>query len=241
MTEQAFKKLVLISSVFLLAAGCGSNPPVVESQPGATPSNTQVTPPVQQTTPPANTQVQPTPTQTSTTKTYTSKDYGFSVKYPTDFTLKVTGADGLDLSEGTLNYLDRFGLGVALFSLPKSALPSGVTRADVLISINNSASGGDYFFSAVDKKQGVPPPVIDTLQLNNTVTISGIKYGMALKDGAAAGTQSHVKVYHVNHNDMWYEIQLNLWTSGDGNGNQPNTDLVWQQLQSVIAGFQFAK
>jgi hypothetical protein len=248
------KLLFALPVVLLLAAGCSSNQPVVENQPNNTqptqnqqttpsPTNTQATPPTQQTTPPANTQTQPTPTptQTASTKTYSNKDYGFSVKYPSDFTLKTTGANGLTLPEGTVNYLDRFGLEVALLSLPKSALPSGVIRADVLISINNTVSGGNYSFSAVDKNQGVPPPVIDTLTLNNTLTISSIKYGVALKDGAAAGTQSHVKVYHVNHNNMWYEIQLNLWTSSDGNGKQPDTEPVWQKLESILTGFQFTK
>jgi hypothetical protein len=126
-------------------------------------------------------------------------------------------------------------------SLPKSSFPknSGITRADTLIAVNSDVANGNHFFKSVDGK--VPPTVIDTATLKNTVTVNGVKYGMAENIGAAAGTRVYTKIYHTFQNGRWYEVQLNIWTSSDGSFELTSPDPVWEKLENVLEGMQYSK
>lgn len=171
-------------------------------------------------------------------KTYTNKDYGFNFKYPAEF----ISADA-NLRNETLNYLDRFGATVNMLALSKSAYPKNtdLARADILIAVNKDISGGEYFFRSVDKSRGIPPPEIEKLTLKKTTTINGIVWGMAEKEGAAAGTHSRVKIYHTFQNGTWYEVQLNFWTANDGNIAEVNENDIWNKLESMLSTFKFTK
>jgi hypothetical protein len=92
------KFLYLLPVVVLLAAGCNTTKQVEQQQPVSNNQQTQTTSP------------SPTPTpsaaQPAETKTYSNKEYGFSVKYPSEFSIAAAGETGLTLPSGTLNYLD---------------------------------------------------------------------------------------------------------------------------------------
>jgi len=232
------KILYLVPVVVLLAAGCNfAKKSVEQTQNTPFPVNIET----KSTLPANNTQTQttPNPTRASSTETYSNKEYSFSLQYSSDFILKTNSFIPAEMP----NYLGRFSSDVAMLSLSKTSIPknSGVTSVNVLISVADNPVGGEYFFSAVDKSQGVPPPEIRSLELEKIVTVNGIKYGRAVQEGAAAGTQNYIRIYHVFHNAMWYEIQMNVWASSGGNFSQSSTDATWQKLESVLAGFEFTK
>lgn len=178
--------------------------------------------------------------ETANWQTYTKKDLGFSFKYPTEFIL----TDANFRNEIYLHdYLGRFGQEIGVFALSKSAYPKNtdLTRADILIAINRDVSGGQYLFQAVDRSLGVPPLEIEKLSLKKTVVFNGITWGMAEKDGGAAGTHSRTRIYHTFQNGSWYEVQLNLWTANDGDIPRVNENDIWNKLESVLPTFKFTK
>ncbi len=179
--------------------------------------------------------------ETADWKTYTNNAYKFNFKYPTEF-VSANYTNYLN-DFGTRDYLDRFGSVINMFALSKSAYPKNtdLSRADILIAINRDVSGGAYFFQSVDRSKGVPPPELEKLSLKKTVVLNGITWGMAKKEGAAAGTHSQTRVYHTFQNGSWYEVQLNLWTANDGNIPRVNENDIWNKLESVLPTFKFTK
>lgn len=178
--------------------------------------------------------------ETSDWKTYIKNDFNFSFKYPNEFIL----TDAAFRNEIYLyDYLGRFGQEIGMLALSKSAYPKNtdLTRADILIAVNRDVSGGEYFFQAVDKNQGVPPLEIESLSPGKTVVIKGITWGMAEKNGAAAGTHSRTRIYHTFQNGIWYEVQLNLWTASDGSITPVNENDIWDKLESILPTFKFTK
>ncbi len=176
--------------------------------------------------------------ETANWKTYTNTSYKFSFKYPAEF----VSADA-SLRNETPDYLGRFGLVVNMLALSKSAYPKNtdLSRADILVAINRDVSAGEYFFQSVDKSQGVPPPEIEKLSFKKTITIDGITWGMAEKEGAAAGTHSRMRIYHTFQNGIWYEVQLNFWTASDGSIKSVNENDIRNKLESVLPTFKFTK
>lgn len=167
---------------------------------------------------------------TSTWKTYTNQDYGFEMKYLSGFSLHDGG--GLILPDQSYNYFGRHSIDLAYIS--KDKLPPDVLRETISASVDGAGyPNGDYFFTAVDYSQGVPPPPIDTLQLNREVTINGIKWGLAAKDVVVNGTRRVVNVYHTYHNG-WYEVQTTIWS-------KPGVDITEQvnELSQILSTFKF--
>lgn len=235
------KLLYIVPVIMLLAASCNSQTTIQPSQTSPSPSPT--------TQAPAPTS-SPTPAATSTNKIYTNTDYGFKISYPSNSSLFSNENGNLTpaVLDQTYSYLGRFSGDVVFISLevPKN---TGISRADVLVSYSDTPSPDpsnpsniQYSFTAVDKSQGVPPPTIATLNLGKTVVINGITWGYARKTGAAAGTISDVRVYHTYHNNLWYEVETNLWDQTVmANGKAPDKTQVEQQLQDILSSFKFTK
>ncbi|MFH1175370.1 MAG: hypothetical protein V1698_01460 [bacterium] len=165
-------------------------------------------------------------------KKYSNSGYEISFEYPADFILKDSN-NMYPLPDGTTNYLDRFGVDMAFLSLSKSSFPKNtdLSRADILVSINRDVAKSDYFFKAFSKNTG---KISDEITLDKTTTINGITYGLAIKNGAAAGTHSQTKIYHTYQNNAWYEIQLNLWTANDGTIKNVNETEIWKTLETIL-------
>ena len=223
MNQKEFANIILVVVIVLLLGVVGYFVFVKKSEPVAQ-------------------QPTPTPISGSTNKTYTDSSYKFSVQYPSTFSIKTNAENGFILPEQTYNYLDRHNVDIAFISkldIPKN---SGIYRADVLISTNDAGYNGGYSFSAVDKSQGVPPPIIETLNLEKTVSINGITWGLARKTGATAGTRSNINVYHTYQNGIWYEVQTILWSQTVMvNGSAPDISKVEQELQNILYSFKFTK
>lgn len=172
-------------------------------------------------------------------KEYSNSSYKISFKYPANFVLKDSN-NMYPLPDGTMNYLDRFGVEMVFLSLPKSSFSKNTDlyRADVLVSINRDVAKGDYFFKAFSKNTG---KIAEEIALNKTTKIGEMTYGLAIKNGAAAGTSSQTKIYHIYQNNTWYEIQLNLWTANDGNIKHINETEIWKMFEAILQTVKFGE
>ncbi len=171
------------------------------------------------------------PNPQSDWKTYTNTDYAFAVSYPEKFSLHVPIAD--TLPSETWNYFGRHSIDLAFLSISDNP-DSEVIRESLLIASDGQLKAeGDYTFVAVDYSQGVPPPTVDKLNLNEEVTINGIIWLLASRDEIIDGVRRIQHVYHTYHG-QWYEVQTILWVKPGADITKPE-----RELNRMVESFKF--
>ncbi len=211
------KKILIIATIFLLAAACAKTPPVVTIQPTPTPIPT----------------ITPSPTPAWNTYTSPSK-YAFTIQYPSDFGFSTTYSQVQGLSYIPVCDTDM----AACAYLPRVTYPgTNFDGAGVSVNIDPSLNTQAKCYSFND-------PYSEVHGTSTPVTINGTIFYSAMGGGGAAGHFDKVQAYRNFHNNQCYEIAQHVAETDIGNYpsgvvTQFDENAVWQKLQGVVNTFQF--
>lgn len=168
-------------------------------------------------------------------KVYRNNQHGFEFKYPNDFSLS-QGAD-TQLSVG--EFFEGSGNALATVSLAKEAYPAtNFSRAFLTVSVSEDAKIEEK--CRLIQREGEEKPT----QMTEIQYVDSIKFYKAEISGAAAGTLAENRVYHTFHNNLCYEVSLNLFTTNiakydPGTVNEVDKSMVWPRLEGILGTFKF--
>jgi hypothetical protein len=183
---------------------------------------------------------------TPSLKTYTNDKYHFSFEYPKELTL-FDGQDG-HMPWAIQEYFPRFGHAVISVELPNDSYPQTNFGSAFATFSGDSVIGNERdcarYTDFQHSENTANPLGYRSLPMTETRTVGGVKYYYADMGGAAAGTRSDTRIYHVLRNGMYYEVSLNLFTANIDN-YEPGTvtavdeAAVWQRLEAVMATIKY--
>jgi hypothetical protein len=173
----------------------------------------------------------PEPPKPVTYTGFKEDDYGISFEYPDSMTV-VSEDDNSGL------YVPQYfkqsgGKVLASFAWPQEQFPNtNFAQASITVAANENA-----------------PTLADCNQITGEgQTSTGVRDGIFYRfetTGAAAGTQSQAKVYHVLRDDVCLELSLvvmntNLGNYDPGTVQQFDSDKVWEALNHAVMTFKLA-